>query len=254
MMLVTEPNQPLRGAEPGLWNHPQLFFRELSYDASQYLRRGTCYVGHSSQPAAWRVNDEGEVLLETLNRQKIASKVSSAAISQPLVCLGAGDQFSIAHVVGIETLATGEEVLTLKSRKSFGLLPDLLKDNLSLEEMEKLQRLLFKVTESYRTTLPESVVDRCRDAASYALGLWLEAPELDLGRLVKRMANLPKEKQRNIAKSAADVVRLLHARAKPSEQANRGPLPEVMEGDGELAVTCLGSLLRELGYAEWRSY
>jgi len=51
------------------------------------------------------------------------------------------------------------------------------------------------------------------------------------------------------AGSADDYARL-HARAKPVERAKR-PMRPVREQDAELAIQCVGTILCELGWAEW---
>lgn len=71
----------------------------------------------------------------------------------------------------------------------------------------------------------------------------------DLGALTNDLEreNEPKV----IAVGAAKVIARLHARAKPVEKAKR-PLREIREQDAELAAQCLGVILCELGWADWR--
>jgi hypothetical protein len=50
--------------------------------------------------------------------------------------------------------------------------------------------------------------------------------------------------------AAAKIIARLHARAKPAEEARR-PMRPVREQDAELATQCVGTILCELGWAEW---
>lgn len=93
------------------------------------------------------------------------------------------------------------------------------------------------------------MIDRARDVATYALLAFLNIPKekaMDLGDLVKIL----KTKEFAIVESTANIIARLHARAKPSEQEKRSLLP-IREQDVDLTVQCIGTLLCEIGYAEW---
>ena len=60
-----------------------------------------------------------------------------------------------------------------------------------------------------------------------------------------------KNKQKVIAVAAAKIIARLHARAKPVEKVKHS-LREICQQDAELAAQCLGIILCELGWANWR--
>jgi hypothetical protein len=71
-----------------------------------------------------------------------------------------------------------------------------------------------------------------------------------LDELIKTLSSLDDPHKRRVAVAAADIVRLFHSREKPSTQ-ERLPVNPVREQEAQLAVYCIGSLLCELGWAEW---
>ncbi len=48
---------------------------------------------------------------------------------------------------------------------------------------------------------------------------------------------------------AVNIIRILHARAKPNEQHRRGLRP-ITEDDAELAVRAMGFVIREFGWTK----
>jgi hypothetical protein len=56
------------------------------------------------------------------------------------------------------------------------------------------------------------------------------------------------ENEKRSSARAAELVGLLHSRAKPNEQVRYGARPP-MEDDAELAVKAVAFLIRELGWA-----
>ena len=63
------------------------------------------------------------------------------------------------------------------------------------------------------------------------------------------MKHVWKEEKKNIVISASEIIRVLHPRAKPSEQEMR-KARQPDEQDAELAINCLGVLLKDIGWAK----
>src|ERR1700741_4919399 len=101
-----------------------------------------------------------------------------------------------------------------------------------------------------------SVIDHARDVASAALSGYLQnlglvRPGRELAELIEVLSNLQGDQKKHVAVSTAEIVRIFHSRAKPSVQ-ERLVFRSVHEQDARLAISCVGTLLCELGWAEWR--
>lgn len=259
MNLILSENQTISGFSGEFYKTTDLVFRELSYDPVSNIRRGFCYSGWDSQPCSWRIRGRGEPIgsysheerLITFQPKKIVHQLRNASMSQPLVCLGNENGFTVGALVNIETTVTGREIITLKMRQLFGVFPTLKKNYPTPESYKQINSELQNVKDSYYGSLPRSVVDRCRDAASVILGIFNDQPKKDLGAQIKILQKFEGKSKRRVVEAAADIIRILHSRGKPSEKAMRNGLPELVEQDAELAVQCLGTIIRDLDYGEW---
>ncbi len=161
--------------------------------------------------------------------------------------LGVDDRFTVWTIIDVEAIVTGEDLVTLKARNSFGILPDLKKDKIPEPFRAKITEALNTFTDEVHRSAPASVIDRARDAAVHILLAYFDlqgAAAEDLGKLIKRL-----EPDKRIAASAATIIARLHARTKPSEQARRELFP-IRERDVDLTIQCVGTLLCELEFAE----
>jgi len=257
MNLILSGDQPIVGFSGRDFFSKDLVFRELSYDPVSNIRRGFCYCGYDSPQQTWHIRNNDTERPRTLDGvatfqpRGIAYELRTASLSQPLVCLGNAESFTVGAIVNIETTITGREIITVKMRQLFGVFPTLKKDYPTPEDYKKINTQLQKVKDSYYGSLPESVIDRCRDAASEILGIFNDQPKQDLGKQVSALQRLDKENKKRVVESAADIIRIFHSRGKPSEQAMRDGLPAITEQDAELAVQCLGTIIRDLGYGKW---
>ncbi len=154
----------------------------------------------------------------------------------------------------METNTSGEELVVLKGRHSFGALPEIDKELIPIERRERVLEFLNKLQEDIFRASPASVIDRARDAAASILRAYLGDDsnlkvDVDLDSLIKKVRSLG-----NLANigNAGDIVRILHSRAKPSIQEKIPNIRQVHEQDAELAVQCVGMILCDLGWAEWR--
>jgi hypothetical protein len=169
-----------------------------------------------------------------------------------VLILGSAERISIHTILDIERLASGEELITMRTRASLGVLPELRSQLLPerhsaliLEQYEKAARSAFRDD-------ADSVVDRCREAATAALNAERSlhdetATGKDLGELAKFFSSdkFGPGGGRAVLSNAARIIARLHARAKSAERINNHA-EGLTEGDAECALALLGSIYREL--------
>jgi len=239
-------------------------FREDSFDPVSRVRRGRFYSGAGTQPQHWLVSvhpanppysvttRERELgkELETFQANPIWYKYIKGRRELPLVLLGVDDRFTVWSIISVEYISTGEELVTLKARSSLGILPHIDESKIPERFLTKFNQTLDHFVDEVHRASPVSVIDRARDLATLALLAHFDLQKenaQDLGRLTKMLEanNLA------IAANSASIIARLHARAKPSEQERR-QLLQIREQDAELVVQCIGTILCEIGFAEWR--
>lgn len=237
-------------------------FREDSFDPIARVRRGRFYCAQDSLLQQWKVArhpgspfdsiapdiHEFGKSLETFYGNPIWYKIQERR-EFPIVLLGVDDRFTAWTIISVEAIATGEDLVTLKARNSFGILPRILDGKVPEAFQAKLSEALETFTDEVHRSSPVSVIDRARDVATHALLAYFNLQRdsaLDLGELVKKL----RSEGRVIAENSANIIARLHARAKPSEQEKRDLRP-IREQDADLAVQCVGTLLCEIRLAEW---
>lgn len=244
-----------------------LVFREDSFDPVTRVKRGRFYDFHDgARCPEWNVqvhpmrpseqtsaNREGMIKKQLWNWHKclISHRLKSLS-NLPMVALGTANAHTLWRIVGIEGLVTGEELVTLRAKANLGVLPEIDAEKVPEVSRIKVLEAVDKLVDTVYRAGPESVVSRCRDAAAAILGAFLSrvqksAPCKDLGDLIKIMKNA--EEPRVMIVSAATIIARLHPREKPNEQIGRN-LPPILEEDAELAVNCVGSLLREVDFVK----
>lgn len=241
-----------------------LVFREDFFDPVTRIRRGRFYIGPDQQPQSWYVQQHPAFVDEVGSRdaqgyirKSLFGFLPWSAFSNfketsgsALVALGVADAFSLWRVIDIERISTREDLVTLRARSPFGVLPEIDEMALPTFGREKILDSISKAIDTAYRAGPESVIDRCRDAAQAALGAWMsqEFGEdkwriIDLGKQIEAL----KGKDRVILENSANVLARLHARVKPNEQAKR-EVRVPAEQDAECALSLLGMILRELGW------
>jgi hypothetical protein len=238
-------------------------FREDSFDPISRIRRGRFYCAEGSQPQQWRVARHPGSPFDSISRDihgfsksldtffgnPVWYKYIKGKKNLPIVLLGVDERFTAWTIISVEAISTGEDLVTLKARNSFGILPQIIDSKVPSEFQAKFNQTLNTFTDEVHHSSPVSVIDRARDFATQALLAHFNLQKndaQDLGELIKRL----KVEGLIIAENAANIIARLHARAKPSEQEKR-ELPPIREQDADLAVQCVGTLLCEIGFAEW---
>lgn len=235
-------------------------FREDFFDPITRVRRGRIFVLRSpSQPVTWTVYDpfRPRPQLNTMNREERVQLYERSCLSplrtgvlssaNHIAIIGEEPFISFWKIVSIETSVHETPILTLKSYRSLGDLPELDQDCVPQELKTTLVEVLEKVANSNHRSGAVDVVDRCRDALSVVFGHLSGNRGDDLGHAIKKVQSLKGSPQ--LACYAANVVARLHSRGKPNEEFTHGTRP-VSEEDAQLAVGCLGLVLKEVGWAK----
>ncbi len=171
--------------------------------------------------------------------------------------LGFRESPTFWRVIDAEPISTGEELVTLKARGSFGAMPEIESNKIDdIDDRSKVVETIEKLVDTIHRAGPESVVDNARNAASAILLAALrqhgkDVRGKDLGDAIKEFEKHPHLGKLGIVLSTARIVARLHSRTKPSEQERREHIPAIREQDAELAVLCVGTILRDLGWANW---
>jgi hypothetical protein len=251
------------GETPPILSDRSPIFREDSFDATTRIRRGRLY-----EPAARQGNQSWALPHPIYGALGSMPPTNSAAVERNLrlfdQCqtsiipikhnLVIGAQESVWRVLTVERISTGEPLLTLKAARSFGVIPQLNAASVPENGRNAVLESVDALTEAIYRESPSSVVDRARDAAQSCLSVWASRKwgdtdwlVHDLGALIKRVLGKCRQGERPAAIDAADLVRVLHARAKSNEQQKRGLRPP-NEDDAELALRAVGFLLHEFGW------
>jgi hypothetical protein len=252
-----------------LSNENLYYFREDFFDPVSRVRRGRFYkaTGYSTH---WKVKvredvvtsgfssyspDVIEVPLHKYTPYKLTGQEKYGS-SQILVVLGDEPAISFWRVAGLETILTGEQLVTIRARQSIGVLPEInwsvIPGDIELLK-EKIESLLDDV---YRAGA-ESVVDRTREAATAILSAYLqgkgvaEASGKDLGVLTDLFEKNSGKNSHRIVRCAAEIPQRFHSRGKYAEQEKRENIRPIREQDAELAVQCIGVMLCDLGWGKW---
>jgi hypothetical protein len=287
IFFVGTSNKPLEGLPkpnvPLLW-HSAILFREDFFDPVTRIRRGRFYR-REGEPKNWEVSPHPALNLGALNvyppaiegfKQQLNASTGLLRKNdlltfqsfslwqdfpdiqqhQAVVVLGTRQSPTFWRVLHIETISTGEELVTLKARASFGALPELNTDKIPKSDRGKVIDTVEKLIDNVHRAGPEAVVDDAREAVFAILLARLRQEEGcevlpdDLANCIGKFEEHQKLKNLVIVINAAYIVNRLHPRRKVVEQERR-QLPVIREKDAELAVLCVGVILRDLDWATW---
>ncbi|MBU2828104.1 hypothetical protein [Acidithiobacillus ferriphilus] len=254
--LVEQPDNDLAPKmTPG--DIPGIIFREYAYDPLSRVRQGWFYwLQEQGQP--FEINTDSisgppgiraYIYQSTSNNHGPSPREWIKVHPSALVLLGRNEKaFSIWSVVNMEANFTGDLLITMHARRTFGILPQTRTDLIlgcGQYGEEVLRRLDILADETHRAG-PFSVVNAAREAAAAIFIAYLDRPGEDLGALVKD------ERLKQVAgvKSMGELLARYHARDKPAERTKR-KMPVIVDRDAELAVLCVGTILRDIGWAEW---
>lgn len=247
------------------------YFREDMFDPVSRVRRGRFYKFANTTGANWQVLPSPHVSIPYTTKGKdglfqvhslsdyhpctLSGELNNLSIAHAVVALGKEKSSTIWSIIHVETGFTGEELVTLKARQSLGALPELTFAKLPVQNGSSVQEALQTLEDDYHLASPESVVDRANEAATRILNAYLESKgsssQNSLFKVIKTAGDLEQKDKKEVARNAADIVRLLHGRTKYAVQQDKS-VRSVREQDAELAVHCIGVMLCDLEWAEWR--
>lgn len=244
------------------------YFREDYFDPVSRIRRGRFYQA-TGNISPWTVMQPPNVMLPgthnvsgfigvSLSGYRAYRPSMGSDDSQDIVLLGSSSAFTVWSVVGIESISTGEELVTLKARQSLGALPDVYWGKVPADHRHKVQEAVETLADDYRRAGPESVIDRSREAATAILSAYLlsqgvdKAKGRDLGDLVKMLVEHSGRHQQRIVACAAEIAQRLHTRGKHVAKEQFDNLRPVREQDAELALQCIGVMLCDFRWADWK--
>ncbi len=232
-----------------------LIFREDYFEPVTRIRRGRLYTrADMVQPKGWRLVEGASqyslsphLQLCTFQCATISS-IKNYDSSIPMrLALGIKGAFGIWDVVLVETVVGGFDMLTLRARSTFGVLPEAASLEIDAASVPHVQKAITAAVDASHRQMADATVDACRNAAVAALGTWLKpkygagVEHLDLGDLIKKCES---DKQTVIVHSGR-ILQRLHSRGKTNEQ-KRFSIRSNSDLDGESAISVLGLLLREL--------
>jgi len=272
-LIASEADWETLPSSPHLDN-AKLIFREDSFDPVTRVRRGRLYewrdgalqqTWHFPPHPAEPVDRNSMTMDGRLNRTlctfrpaQIFSSMRPNVLHAQLV-LGTKSAPTVWRIVSVETVASGEELITLRARSSLGALPELVEDHIPEGARTEVLASLEHVADAAFRSSPVSLIDLCRAATTVVLAHWLESTEgapdnvhhLDLGALLKAFEKQQGNTDAHSPSAAGSAVRLLqrfHSRGKPNEQKRYNTRPPTEE-DAQLVLNALGFLLREVGWA-----
>lgn len=250
--VFTELPDPLEG--PNNENFAgALIFQEISFEPSSGIRRGYLLRGDDIQGQHLRLDRRQDSIKAQADRFFYvglqAACGTSTLPSEVMFTFGKKEEFSVGELVHMEALVEGRELLTVRMRRQFGLMPELLESRVPKQCRSVVKRALGKVIEGFRTSPPESVIDRCREAMTAILSCHLDISGKDLGNLVTAY-DARIEQKRDTTSDLAHVVARLHSRGKHAEKTSKD-LPPISEREAELSVAAVGVVLVNFGWAVW---
>ncbi|MHB8231890.1 MAG: hypothetical protein ACYDDB_03190 [bacterium] len=227
-----------------------LLFREDNFDPITRIRRGRFYKkSDRGNPRDCRVPEHigGN---PSYTRSLIIYMPYYNIGKNHLIAIGSGD--SVWRAISIDRISTGEFLVTLKSRNTFGVIPEIDEERIpKIRKQEIISELDHFIDVANRET-PGSIVDAARNVAISLIRSYIFANRndeiiltKDLGELIKEL----KQHEKFISKSAANIINLFHSRNKPNQKTLHGSR-SVTEEDSEVTVSLIGLLLQEFGWAK----
>lgn len=244
----------------------KLLFREDFFDPVTRVRRGRLYSQPMASPQDWYVQQHPAYPNQTGHRGPDGAYYRSLCgfdewqepnrikVGSTRIALGTKRYFTLWRVVGLEKLATGEYLITLQSRSTMGTITEINENKLPAAGKMQILDAVTKAADSANRAGPESVIDRCRDAAQVVVGRWCAEVTsdqswitVDLSKQLSRMEGSEQLRKYKLICYSAGMIARLHAR-KPNEQEAR-QLRALHEEDALLALQCLSAIIREVGYS-----
>jgi hypothetical protein len=237
-------------------------FREDSFDPTVRLRRGRFYM-LDTQNAEYRVDRvaHGPYAVPRMSLDPILGMdryrpwqphEPLSDPDQPYLMLGDAAAQSAWRILDKERLFNSETLVTLKMVNPLAVLPELRLHAIPADRRDQIASAREKTIDAALRYLPVPVVDVCREFARIILSAWLPTVgRSGAGDLAEQFRRVPDDKPE--LRSAGFIINRFHSTSKSSEQERQSAkgreLREISEADADLAVSLVGLLLREIGWA-----
>lgn len=231
-------------------------FREEFFEPVTRIRRGKLYLrNEGGQPRQWclvsGVPPPHKIDVHTFQPAVWRGVAGDAKPGRTQLALGVQDAFSLWDVTLAERVVGRTDLLTLRARSTFGLLPEVEELAIPADSIQKVRKGIQGAVDAAHRHMADATIDACRHAAVAALAAWTkggleaEVEKLDLGKLLDSIANHSEGKRYSVVINAGKIIARLHVRTKPNAFASHGSRDNE-DADGETAISVLGILLREL--------
>lgn len=234
----------------------EIVFVSEDYDPLKKIKRGRFYKAHNQQPS--RIYKNGINSTQVLSIRMFehyhdvdARKFFSYEPSKDFDVKDINVYFRNERiltkwrVISVEPVVGGEEFYTLLETMGIGVFP-------SLNELRIPPAFYLEIKREYDSllsealSLPETVIDHCRDLTTSILSAMLDLKKEnreDLGVLIKRI-----DPNLLLIKSAATIVARFHPRRKPNEQDSKN-LDSLSLREAELCILSVLQILKELAWS-----
>jgi hypothetical protein len=228
-----------------------LLFREDNFDPITRIRRGRFYKkSNGGNPRDCRV--PGYIISNPPHLQSLIVYIPYYNIKKKQL-IAIGSPYSVWRVITTDRISTGEFLVTLKSRNTFGVIPEI--DEEKIPEIHKKEIIseLDRFVDIANRETPSSIVDASRNIAVSMIRSYIftnntennKILEMDLGALIRKL----NDDKKVLSASAGEIINRLHSRNKPNEKT-RLDLRSVTEEDAELSTSLIGLLIQEFGWAK----
>lgn len=161
-----------------------------------------------------------------------------------------GDNGAKSRWIAVLSERTGFEghYVTIKSKTFFGVLPELLPDQIPELNGRDVLSSLDAVVDAASIQAPQSVIDACRNAACHLISAKFPESNPDSKKDLGQLVSWLKENDKVSCSSSSYLINSLHSRAKANAAASRGTRP-VSRRDADLAVSALAFLLQDFAWS-----
>lgn len=228
-----------------------LLFREDNFDPITRIRRGRFYKkSDGGNPQDCRV--PGYISDNPPHLQSLTVYMPYYNIKKKqLIVIGSPD--SVWRVITTDRISTGEFLVTLKSRNTFGVISEIDEEKILIECRKEIISELDHFIDAANRETPGSIVDAARNIAISLISNYIyyskdndsKIFQKDLGELIKVLGLKDKE----LSSYVAAIINRLHPRNKPNEKEKHN-IRAITEEDAELSTSLIGLLIQEFGWAK----
>ena len=270
---IVSPTPVVSEAHCGFIETPggmKVVFREDSFDPVTRIKRGRLYVGGplgNSWPPGRVDHGPYHPYLSNVGKPSLgvqwtpeqsfetwSPSVTPDKILNQAMELGSAGFQTRWRVVGLERMAVGHILFTLRAMSLIGVVPEL---SVGIENKDhgavnaaSVQQALDALVDALHKQQPTPIVDVARETAKVILTAWIGpvARGKDLAEVIDEIPS-----HYRIVQWAASIVNRFHTRGKSAAQEKHSTkgliLRDIVEADAESSVHLVALLMREVGWA-----